>query len=162
MPCKLGQVNEKIYRFLTMRSHVLINIFLGLLVVGGSGPSGGNSNGENWETSKTVELWAPGTSSGSDGVQCRLPDLPDPMSHPSLDSMLVGYGGGHWETIACYIPLQYTGNKFLKGVRLHQSRILEGGRPSSCCLVRLERSQPWSRFLRIWRRNKYQFELMAR
>ena len=58
-------------------------------MVGGSGPSEISSNGENWETSKTVELWAP----GSDGVHCRLPDLPESMSYLSLDSMLVGNGG---------------------------------------------------------------------
>merc|ERR1711962_1035665 len=80
----------------------------GLLVVAGSGPSEISSNGENWETSKTVELWAP----GSDGVQCRLPDLPESMSYLSLDSMLVGYGGGHWETIACS---ERTCHKFSQG-----------------------------------------------
>jgi len=80
----------------------------GLLVVGGSGPSEWNSNGENWETSKIVELWAP----GSDGVHCRLPDLPESMSYLSLDSMLVGDGGGHWETIACS---KRTCHKFSQG-----------------------------------------------
>ena len=39
--------------------------------------------------------------SSSDGVQCRLPDLPEDMIHLSLDSILVGYDDAHWFTIAC-------------------------------------------------------------
>ena len=87
-------------------------------MVGGSGGSG-SINGENWETSKTVELWAP----GSDGVQCRLPDLPESMSYLSLDSMLVGYGSGHWETIACY---ERTCHKFSQGEWEFHRRTLQG------------------------------------
>ena len=87
-------------------------------MVGGSGPSEISSNGENWETSTIVELWAP----GSDGVHCRLPDLPESMSYLSLDSMFVGDGSGHWETIACS---ERTCHKFSQGEWEFHRRILQ-------------------------------------
>jgi len=80
-----------------------------LLVTGGSGGSGSNSDGESWSTDTTVELWAPGSD---DGVQCRLPDLPERMSYHSLDSLLVGDGSGNWMTVTCHERTCY---KFSQG-----------------------------------------------
>ena len=62
-----------------------LSLLSGLLILGGTIA---NTN---------VELWSPGRN----GVQCRLPDLPESVIHPSLESILVGDSDAHWFTIAC-------------------------------------------------------------
>ena len=66
-------------------------ILSGVLIIGGEISS-------DYDNISTVELWAP----GSDGVQCRLPNMPVLIgSRPSLDSILVGGNDSHRFTIAC-------------------------------------------------------------
>ena len=66
-------------------------ILSGVLIIGGEISS-------DYDNISTVELWAP----GSDGVQCKLPNMPVLLkSRPSLDSILVGGNNSHWFTLAC-------------------------------------------------------------